>query len=158
MSERNFFWNSIRRLLALLSLFLFMLLKQQHQQTLKKVLLSMLVVIQKNILIYSPNLSISHEFFASSVCRLSFLSTWSKNLLFRILFQPQYSPLLLKYLLQTKKNLKIKMIDCSKPFKYQFAIQNSLVGRSLVHGSSRASTLNSHHHRHLKPYTHIKIK
>lgn len=110
MSERNFFWNSIRRLLALLSLFLFLLLKQQQHQTLKKVLVSKLVVIQKSILIYLPNLSISHEFFASSVCRLSFLSTWSKNLLFRILFQPQYSPLLLKYLpchpLQTKKNKK----------------------------------------------------
>lgn len=78
-----------------------------EQQTLKKVLLSMFVVIQKSILIYLPNLSISHEFFASSVCRLSFLSTWSKNLLFRILFQPQYSPLL-KYLDFKRKKIKIK--------------------------------------------------
>lgn len=91
-----------------------------EKQTLKKVLLSMFVVIQRSILIYSPNLSINHEFFASSVCRLSFLSTWSKNLLFRILFQPR----LLKYLgFKRKRIKKIKMIDCSKPFKYQFAIQ-----------------------------------
>lgn len=101
--KRNFFWNSIRRLLALLNLFLFLLVISYNiesivfittkEQQLKKVLLLViiifiaLVIYTKGILIYLPNLSISHEFLASLLCMSIIISFHLiKKLLFEVSF------------------------------------------------------------------------